>query len=177
MVYGSLPRHGRGLLPAAAGFALMAGEDARAGARPGFWQSHALDRERQQVILCLFYGANPAARERDADHAGLEAARRAGCPSAYAEARARWGPVIGWMREGGKRRYWIRIRVIEAPATRPRQMVLAAAREELRRLNRLLRPDMRLVVSFERCGEANAFFDPERGTITLCAELGDLIGG
>lgn len=165
------------LLAAAAGFAIMAGEDARTGPQPGFWQSHALDRARQQRILCLFYGTNPAARAIDATRAGLTGAGREGCQAAYARARARWGPVIGWLREGGNRRYWIRIRVIEAPATGPRKAVLAAARDELRRLNRILRPDLRLIVSFERCGEANAFFDPETRIITLCAELGDLIGG
>ena len=162
------------MLAAAATFAGLAdGADAGAAA---FQAAHALDRQRQFNILCLHYGAAPAARVPVADAGGLPAARRASCPAETARAHAFWAPALARLRPGDGRRIWLRLRVIEAPVAPGQRVLLRALRDELRAVNRKFDPGFRLIVTFARCGEANAYYDPEEGTVTFCAELVRLFG-
>ena len=163
------------LLSAAATFAGMAGD--KDAADDGFQALHARDRQRQYNILCLHFGADPAARRTVADAGGLPAAHRPGCPARTERLRQAWAPLIARLHAGGSDHIWLRLRVIEAPVDPLQRAMLRALRDELRRLNRLFDPGFRLIATFARCGEANAFYDPADGNITFCAELARLFDG
>ena len=51
---------------------------------------------------------------------------------------------------------------------------LDAVQTEVGILNEALNAPFDMVVKFERCGEANAYYDLSSGNITICAELGAL---
>lgn len=129
-----------------------------------WWDVHGPDEQRIYNTACLFYGADPEAREGFAEDAGLPEERADSCAEEYDQALASWGPVIEGM---------------AAVAGRPSLAFTgddgsAAARilaGEIARINGELRLSHPVTVSLESCGAANAFYDPEARGIVFCSEF------
>lgn len=158
---------------AAAGFATMAEIAEEEGYELPFWDLHGLDLQRYFTLICLHYGADPDARQALADDFELPEDRQVTCPEEFALAEESWGPVIEGI-SGEESRDWLRLVTRDAPETPAEEVVFSAVAEEVGILNEALSPDFRMDIIVTHCGEANAYYDPNRGEITICAEIGQL---
>lgn len=131
-------------------------------AEPAFWDTHGPDEQRYFNTVCLFYGADPEAREEFADDFDLPDERAEGCEGEYALAADSWNAVLDDMSEvaGGKGK------LVFKGASQ-----MAALNEGIEALNAEFNWPRDMPVYLERCGEANAYYDYETQSITMCSEL------
>lgn len=131
-----------------------------------WWDTHGPDEQRIYNTACLFYGADPQARQGFAADVDLPEERAESCPEEYDQALASWGPILDGM---------------AAIATRPPlrftgddgSLSARILRAEIATLNDDLRLAEPVEVVLESCGEANAFYDPEALKIVFCTEFED----
>lgn len=132
------------------------------GNAPAFWDVHGPDEQRYYNLVCLFYGANPDLREELAQELGLPEERASSCQEEYELAIDSWGDVLHDM-EGktGKLR-------LMGPSSDPMYSVI---RQEIESFNSIFGFPSDIGVKTEKCGEANAYYDPSEVSITICTEF------
>ncbi|MBZ0128667.1 MAG: DUF4344 domain-containing metallopeptidase [Rhodobacteraceae bacterium] len=162
------------ILATADSFAYMAETAETEGYELPFWDTHGLDAQRFYTILCLHYGADPAARQRDADEFGLPEERQVTCAEEFRLADESWGPVLDDITRNRDGRDWLHFSQSGSADSPGEQIVLETLREEAAILNELLDPGLDLDITFDRCDEANAWYEPGAKRITICAELAEL---
>lgn len=134
------------------------------GNAPAPWDVHGPDLQRYYTMVCLFYGANPDAREALAIELDLPEERAETCVEEFELAYDSWGPVLDGI-------------TAEEPGV---SMVLQSADDtligqlmvdEVRALNEDFDLPETLTLRAEVCGEANGFYDPGTREIIICSEL------
>lgn len=151
----------------ALGFLLFADEAERGDSDPAYWGQHSLDIQRYYNLICLFYGANPDLRDDVADELDLPEERRESCPEEFELAAASWGAMLDGM---PPQDHGPGLRLV-VPAGRDDYTAIVA--EEVRALNGEYGLPVWIDVSVERCGEANAFYDPRARRIVMCVEYAE----
>lgn len=131
---------------------------------PVYWGVHGPDLQRYYTMICLFYGANPDAREALAIELELPEERAETCPEEFQLAYDSWGPVLD-----------------EITADQPgNSMTLDGAgddvigvlmADEVAALNEDFILPVALTFRVEACGEANGFYDLGTREIIICSEL------
>ena len=147
--------------------------DARSGTEGDglpYRDTHSLDLQRYYNFVCLFYGADPEAREGVADELDLPAERRESCPEEYEQAANGWGAVLDGVPPQDS---WPAFRLV-VPADRDAFTALVAA--EVHKLNGEYGLSQSVDVTVEPCGEPNAFYDPRARRIVMCTEYADDLG-
>ncbi|GAB3117151.1 hypothetical protein GCM10027256_03820 [Novispirillum itersonii subsp. nipponicum] len=142
-----------------------------------FWDEHGLDMQRFYSVVCVLYGADPDRFGDFADEADLPDYRREACGQEYEQISTSWAKLLEphMIADGDKRRSRVRV-VHETPAPEYRKLS-ALLRES--RLMETVAEDVRtgfvlpheLTIRAAACDEANAYFDPEDLSVTLCYEL------
>ena len=155
-----------------------------AEAPPGFGP------ERRHEIACLAYGADPEVSTELADHAALSADERGACIARYLEARKHWTEWLQAFRrtdapapvraspEGAPDEGEPALRLAFAPTIDEADQAIADAMRE-NSLFQMLTDDLNAALIMPRsitalltqCGEANAFYNADRGEAVLCYEM------
>ncbi len=147
--------------------------EAEANSEVAFWDVHGPDLQRYYNTVCLFYGANPEEREDVAYDLGLPEERAEYCADEYDQAAQSWGGALDEIAaaRGGSSL------VIGDVETDTDGGVLTAevVRAEVAALNEEFRLPEDLLISVVPCGEANAFYDPQRVEIVMCTEFADAL--
>lgn len=130
-----------------------------------WWDTHSPDERRFYNTVCLFYGANPDARDNFAKDLDLPEERAESCGEEYDLAAESWGGVVDAMVERGSGQTF-EFRGGESLTAR----LLA---DEIDALNAEMSLAQPLTIVVETCGEANAFYDPETVQITMCLDFED----
>lgn len=149
-----------------------------------YWGEHSLDLQRFAAIHCLLYGSNPEGFAELAQAVEMPQDDRDRCPATYAQVEASWQAVLSpHLREAGQiggGRVLVRFDN-PGPDLDPllRELVedsglIQAAAEAV--TEELVLP-RDIPVLFADCGEANAFYDPRNGEVTMCYELLDWLVG
>lgn len=149
------------------------GEDERAkaeGYAPAWWDVHGPDLQRYYNLVCLFYGANPEERDDVASELGLPEQRAESCPDEFALADASWSTVLDEMTKGAPSDTFRLGRVTDADSP-----VAVMVKAEIEALNSDFALAGNLDIHIESCGEANAFYNPQDRSITLCTEYADYL--
>jgi len=149
-----------------AAFGFQAGADD--AYEPAYWDVHGPDLQRYYTLVCLFYGANPDAREDLAIELGLPEERAIGCEDEFSLANDSWGPIWDDLeaKAPGKS-----LRFVEPKGKLAESLSAEVLRYEVDALNATFALPRIVDVRIESCGQANAFYDPNDRTITLCAEF------
>lgn len=129
-----------------------------------WWDTHGPDEQRFYNTICIFYGANPDAREGFAAEFELPEERAEYCPLEYEQADSSWGAVLDELAERGG---GDSIRFQGAPDSFSGEVIAA----EVAALNEQISLSAPLKVIEESCGEANAFYDPEAREVIFCSEF------
>ena len=140
------------------------GFQAEAEARDGtyFWDVHVPDEQRYYNLVCLFYGGSVDTREELADELGLPEERKDTCEDEFQLASDSWGPVLEDM---SKLKGWLRFKFKE------KNSVSEMIAREVEFLNKTYGFPQDIEVNVEACGEANAFYDLNVQSITICSEF------
>ncbi len=125
---------------------------------------HSPDERRYYNTICLFYGANPDERDDFAEDLGLPDERAESCIEEFELADESWGPVVDDMIERGPGDSF---RFSGSDDTLTGRVVA----KEVDALNKDMSLAQPVDIFVEDCGEANAFYDPEAVSITMCVEF------
>jgi hypothetical protein len=141
-----------------------------------WWDEHGPDQQRAYQIACLLYGADPKTFGAMADEVKLPATRRESC-AAEAEVNSRsWVKVVApyVLDDGEKSRKRVAVSYgkggdysAERDLLKDSGLLEGVAEE----LNGVFRLPRALTISAKKCGEPNAFWDPETGEVQICYEL------
>ena len=156
---------------AALGFSAEAKERKSSGGEVAWWDVHGPDEQRFYNTVCLFYGADPGERRGYARKLGLPEERADYCPEEFDQANHSWGALLDEIAERGGGRS-ITFRGEKGDTASFTEEILADEVDFLNE-NFTLSHDLQIVV--EECGQANAFYDPQEATITMCFEFEDYL--
>jgi hypothetical protein len=141
-----------------------------------WWGEHGSNTQRAYQIACLLYGYNPDAHEQVADYAELPDERRETCVEESASNETAWQNLLSptLLDEQSKNRTPVTVRYQtskkhSAQRTYLQQLGLLEDLAELMTSNYKLKPGIRVMGA--DCGEANAYWDPNERSITMCYEL------
>lgn len=148
----------------ATAYALLAAQREAGGEEPAYSDEHSLDLQRYYTVVCLFYGANPEARQQLAVDLELPQDRAERCPGEWDSAAGSWDAVLADATPGGNN---IGVEMAAGQEGQPLADLLA---EEVAAINeRFGMPELVTVVVAD-CGVVNAFYNPQDRTITICNE-------
>lgn len=133
--------------------------------QPTFWDVHGSDEQRYYNLVCIFYGANPDFRDDLASDLGLPEERALSCQEEYELAIDSWGAVLNDMEAlEGKLK-------LPQGSNSPNDLIKLVLSQEIEGFNAMFGFPRNVQISIEQCGEANAFYDPTAGSITICREF------
>jgi hypothetical protein len=150
-----------------------------------------LGQERRRALVCLIFGADPENQASLAHHAGLGEADRATCIQRYQDARKRWAAwLLPYRRtldtpaplraapDGAPSEGAPSLRLSFAPSIDEGDQAIADAMQKnglfeamTDDLNAALIMPRPMTALLTQCGEAKAFYNPDRGEAVLCYEL------
>lgn len=136
-----------------------------------YWDVHGPDLQRYYTFVCLFYGANPEAREDLADELKLPSARRVTCPEEFELANNSWGPVIEKLEQAGAGRT-IRF-MMDHRVSEVGKLAGDVLSREVKAMNKDMSLPKRMLVRVEACDAVNAFYNAKTREITMCTEFAE----
>ena len=128
-----------------------------------YWDVHGPDEQRFYNAVCLFYGANPEARDGFAADMGLPDERAESCPEEFDLAIDSWGGALDQIAGSGDS--------LRFDAGGADTLTAALIEAEVAALNADFDFPEQINVRVDACGEANAFYDPATVEIIMCAEF------
>ncbi|MGJ8628624.1 MAG: DUF4344 domain-containing metallopeptidase [Sulfitobacter sp.] len=134
------------------------------GDTPAWWDVHGPDLQRYYNLVCLFYGADPDARAHLAAELELPEDRADSCEEEFDLAVSSWGPVIDDIAQAGAGE------TIQYEGT-AKTLTERLISDEVAALNAEFSLPETLKVEVKACDEANAYYDPETVSITICSEF------
>lgn len=149
----------------ALGFDAEALEAEDEGYEVAWWDVHGPDPQRFYNTVCLFYGADPDARDEYAADMELPEDRAETCSEEFDIAFDSWGAVFEGIEGSG------RSMVYDGDPDRSLTDEVMAI--EVEELNEFFDLPIRLDVVVDFCDEANAFYDPGTREIIMCIEFED----
>lgn len=145
-----------------------------------YYDEHDLDVQRAYRIVCLGFGTDEDAFDSLADRFKMPEDRRDGCIDDAYRSWESWDKVLSPHRrdsDDAVQPSKITIQYQEDDAfsdVRTYFMEISLLEDTARYLHQNFKlPPLHLKA--EQCGEANAFFDPEAQSVTMCYELYDLL--
>ena len=143
--------------------------EAEEGGDVAWWDVHGPDLQRYYNLVCLFYGANPDEREDVAVDLGLPDERQETCPEEFDLASDSWGGVLDQLADlNTGQGLELQQAAEDAPGADLLEDIL---RIEVEAFNAEFDMPVPVMVTIAECDEANAFYDPDLTTITMCAEF------
>lgn len=137
-----------------------------------YWDVHGPDEQRYYNHICVFVGANPEERDALAKDLGLPDERAEYCPDEFDQANESWGQILDEM-EKDKGKGSFKLNFAADPKDEAAKLLGDLLQVELKQLNKDFGMPSKLPVNVQNCEEANAFYDPEIKSITMCVEFVD----
>ena len=140
------------------------------GRKVPYWEAHGPDLQRNYAMTCLFYGGDPERRIELVEALELPAEVTADCVHDHTKAIETWGPILAGI-------------TAKTPGTSfvyaggVNTVLQQTVAREVAALNWAFALPAPLAVKVASCGAANAAYDPEAKTITLCTELEPYLRG
>lgn len=136
-----------------------------------YWDVHGPDLQRYYTFVCLFYGANPEAREGLADDLELPHGRRDTCEDEFELANNSWGPVIDELIDNGGGQT-IRF-LADHRISQVGKIAADVLAKEVAAMNKDMSLPKRMLVRVEPCDTVNAFYDAKAREIIMCTEFAE----
>ena len=161
-------------------------EKERTGQPQSLWGEHAPDDRRFRHTFCMLYGADPALFGHLANAVGVDQRFKDRCPEDYKKRERAWeaiiepkarnlGPDLPGDHPANAAGGRIRLQVSPTQShVGPFVNVLfgePAMVEFLDMLSRYLVWPRDLLVSFQDCGQVNAYYAPDAGAVIMCYEI------
>lgn len=136
---------------------------------PALWVVHGPDEQRFYNVVCLHYGADTRKRDDFAHKLDLPRERAVTCAHERALADKSWGRVLRQLRSDAPGRST----VVPGNMKKNRDALRAfrVLSTHIEEVNAQFALPNDLSILIERCGEANAFYEPDRSAILICTEF------
>lgn len=131
------------------------------------WGVHGLSEQRYYNTLCIFYGGHPALRSDMIDVMGLPEDRAENCEEEYDAVDHSWGRVF----RGLDRQHREAPGLVLAVKSSEAPLTASLIAQEVVAMNAAFALPQDVPILIDTCGEANAFYDPETQSITMCVEF------
>lgn len=141
---------------------------AASGDDVAYWDVHGPDLQRYFTFVCLFYGADPQARQAYADELNLPPFRQQTCADEYRQAARAWEPVMDRLTKKGHGRP-IRF-LADYRVDVFGHLAIDVIEEQVASMNSEMTLPDSLLVRVEACGTSNSFYDPDLREILVCTE-------
>ena len=141
-----------------------------------WWDEHSTDEQRHFTIACLYFGGDPDKRRHVLEGVGLPQDRAELCIAERQQVEHAWGGVLDKLSGGESRQelaFEKRGKIENGSDTAT--FISALLADEVASLNRHFSMPAKLSVVFLPCGEENAFYDPGKSEIQICAEYPDFL--
>lgn len=148
----------------ATAYALLAKESSGDMTPERFADEHSLDLQRYFSVVCMFYGADPEGRKGLADTLKLPEDTRDRCPRDWEQAAGSWDALL---QDAVPGEGTFGLVMAEGQEGVPLADLLAG---EVEVVNERFGLPVEITVKVQDCGEANAFFNREDNSITMCNE-------
>jgi len=142
-----------------------------------YYASHSLDRQRAFQIVCMMVGSNPDTFRKIADEYHIDAARQDECGYDWRRLKSSMDGVMRSYIAKNARPTDVTItyhaasgKLKAAAEAFKNSGVFEQVAEEIRAHYGL---HNKVTLRAKRCGEANAFYDPDKVEVTFCYELMD----
>lgn len=132
-----------------------------------FADTHSLNQQRYYTLVCLFYGADPKAREQVAVDLELPEDRAEWCEEEFTQADESWAAMLDGLEPTKTSKGLV---LVDTDQDDPIAQILI---EEIDALNETYGLPQEVSVSVEPCGEANAFYLPGERHIIICTEYAE----
>ena len=141
-----------------------------------YWDTHGHDLQRYYNMACLVYGGAPQEREEVIELFDLPEERAEGCEEEYLLAIESWGPILDDLEDGAPAQT-IQLNKLgsEAKDAEHGLLIYQLLESEVAALNTQFQLNQTLEVKVALCGEANAFYDLQEKSVTMCTEYADLL--
>jgi Putative metallopeptidase len=167
------------LLDAASSWFAMHDEAQKAGNDPQYFDTHDLDIQRAYRIICVAHGYDPDTFAEAAKQAELPDDRLETCADDANQAVASWDALLkDAVRteegSGGK----VKLDIVDVPEfaeTRKRLVDSGIGPEITKWLDESYNWPATLTISFDKCGEENAFYYADDVKVTMCYEFIDYL--
>lgn len=147
-----------------AAFGFLDEDTARGDEDPAWWDTHGPDLQRYYNLVCQFYGGDVDARADLAEELDLPHDRAEGCAEEFDLAFDSWDPILTELADLGA---GAPLRYLGNDVTFTGHLIA----KEVRALNSVISWPAPLRVDVAPCSEANAYYDLDTSTITICSEL------
>jgi hypothetical protein len=141
-----------------------------------WWDEHGPDQQRAYQIACVLYGSAAGVYDELAEGIGMPEDRRATCANEYQAVSTGWGKLLEpyLLADGEAPKARVTVSYEDAGefaaerAMLKESELLETLANEISTSFRLPRP---LRLKAVKCGDPNAFWDPNAGEISVCYEL------
>ncbi len=143
-----------------------------------YYDAHSLDRQRAFAIVCLMVGSNQAHFDTIANEYGIDQARQDSCYYDHETVDRSLTSLLAGERDAANRR-GTSVEIIYQAATGRLQQAAEAFKASrifesvAEELSERFQLSHRVTFRAQRCGEANAYYNPDLVEITFCYELMD----
>jgi hypothetical protein len=147
-----------------------------------FWGEHSLDLQRYAAVNCLIYGSDPKGFADFAKEIEMPKGDRQRCPETYRTTLASWEKLLArHERKEGQAGGAVTVRYATGSKEVDADMVGLLKKSKLiaeaaKAVSETFRLKRDIPVTFKSCGQANAFYDPNTGAVTMCYELVNFFG-
>ena len=143
-----------------------------------YWGEHSLDLQRYAAIVCLVFGSDPEGWVELAEVTEMPEEQQERCPGIYEQALLGWDALLDahYRQEGQSGGGKIKLLFRRPGRSINRDLFAMLKSSEAFGQAIALVSEMFVLpgsfeVVFESCGEANAFYDPATGNVSMCYEL------
>jgi hypothetical protein len=141
-----------------------------------WWDEHGPDQQRAFQIACVLYGSAAGAYDELAEEIGMPEDRRASCEGEYQAVFTGWGKLLAphLLDDGEAPKARITVSYEDPGEYAAEQAMLkeSGLMEMLsNEISTSFRLPRQLKIKAAKCGDPNAFWDPEAGEVSLCYEL------
>ncbi|MEP4980081.1 DUF4344 domain-containing metallopeptidase [Ascidiaceihabitans sp.] len=147
-----------------AAFGFLGEARVKDGEQEAWWDVHGPDLQRFYTLVCLFAGADFEARDDIARDLGLPDDRMDTCEEEFELAHDSWAPVFDELAEEAPGQSLI----FDGDVTNFTERLVAG---EVAALNEDFVFPQPITIRVDTCDEPNAFYDPQRVEIVVCAEF------
>ena len=143
-----------------------------------FWGEHSLDLQRYAAVVCLVYGSDPEGWVELAELTEMPEEQQERCPGIFAQTLLSWDALLDRHYRPEGKAGGGRIKLLFKRPGKGIDPKLVSFLKESREIRDAVAyvSDMFLLparfdVVFESCDEANAYYDPQTGNVSMCYEL------
>ncbi|MCX8503262.1 MAG: DUF4344 domain-containing metallopeptidase [Beijerinckiaceae bacterium] len=143
------------------------------------WDEHSMNEQRAYAVVCMLVGADPVGFKHAADNASMPKDRQEACAFEWEKTSVSWNKLLEEHYLSDKEKHSPKI-IVKYQKPGEKYVKVAGLLEAsgiiedvVEYIGVTYKIPNDIIVSVKRCGEENAFWEPDGHKLTMCYELAD----